>query len=115
MANKLAGQRAKFSRARAIYYTTSDEPQRRRAAELMAEVLAEAPGNGFSETEVTQGEDVPAEARDLVGTFDPSGSDDDPDQLVAALSTTVDTSMVRRIGEGPRPSMRMDMAAPRTG
>lgn len=80
---------------------TADEGQRRRAAELMAEVLAEAPSNGFTEAEVTQGEDVPAEARELVNVVAPSPSDDDPDQLVAALSTTVDTSMVRRIGEGP--------------
>ena len=59
MANKLAGQRAKFSRARAIYYTASDEKQRQRAVQLMAEVLAEAPSNDFSENDVTQGEDVP--------------------------------------------------------
>jgi hypothetical protein len=28
MANKLAGQRAKFSKARAIFYSTSDDAQR---------------------------------------------------------------------------------------
>ena len=100
MANKLAGQRAKFSRARAIFYTTSDEGQRRRAAELMAEVLAEAPANGFAEAEVTQGEDVPGEARDLIGMLSGSPSADDPDELVAALSTTVDTSTARRVGDG---------------
>ena len=81
LANKLAGQRAKFSRARAIY-TTSDEGQRRRAAELIAEVLAEAPGNGFAEAEVTQGENVPGEARDLIGMLSGSPSADDPDELV---------------------------------
>jgi hypothetical protein len=59
MANKLAGQRAKFSRARAIFYSTSDEAQRHRATQLMAEVLAEAPANRFTEDDVTQGEDVP--------------------------------------------------------
>jgi hypothetical protein len=53
MANKLAGQRAKFSRARAIFYSTSDDAQRHRDAELMAEVLAEAPVNGFTEDDVT--------------------------------------------------------------
>ena len=65
MANKLAGQRAKFSRARAIFYSAGDDGQRRRAAELMAEVLAEAPANGFTEDAVTQGEDVPDEVRQL--------------------------------------------------
>jgi hypothetical protein len=43
MANKLAGQRAKLSRARVIFYSPSDDPQRQRAAKLMAEVLADAP------------------------------------------------------------------------
>ncbi len=47
MANKLAGQRAKFSRGRAIYFTSSEESQRRRAVQLMAEVLVEAPANNF--------------------------------------------------------------------
>lgn len=100
MANKLTRQRAKFSRARAIYYTTDDQAQRRRAAELMAQVLADAPANGFTETDVTQGEDVPAETRELVGMVAPSASDNDPDRLLAALQTTSDTSMARRFGEG---------------
>jgi hypothetical protein len=56
MANKLAGQRAKFSKARAIFYSTSDDTQRHHAAELMTEVLAEAPFNDFTEDEVTQGD-----------------------------------------------------------
>lgn len=102
MANKLAGQRAKFSRARAIFYSTSGEAQRHRAAELMAEVLAEAPANGFTEDDVTQGEDVPDEARQLSTRRPIEGpaSEDDPDALVAALQTTVDTDDVREIGEG---------------
>ena len=54
-----------------------------------------------SEADVTQGEDVPAEARDLVATMGSPAFDEDPDELVAALKTTVDTSMARRIGEGP--------------
>ena len=87
MANKLAGQCAKFSKARAIFYSTSDDAQRHHAAELMAEVLAEAPANGFTEDEVTQGEDVPDEARQLSTGVEakPRGSEDDPDELVAEL------------------------------
>lgn len=102
MANKLAGQRAKFSRARALFYSSTDDAQCARAAELMAEVLAEAPLNGFSEADVTQGEDVPDEARHLAAGM-PARSvedQDDPDELVAALQTTVDTSDAIEIGQG---------------
>jgi len=102
MANKLAGQRAKFSRARAIFYSTSDEGQRNRAAQLMAEVLAEAPANGFAEDEVTQGEDVPDDVRQLSARMPEAArnSDDDPDALVAELQSTVDVEDVREIGQG---------------
>jgi hypothetical protein len=68
MSNKLAGQRAKFSRARAIFYTTPDESQRDRAVRWMGEVLRDAPANGFTEAEVTQGEDVPDRVRDWLRT-----------------------------------------------
>jgi len=61
MANKLAGQRAKFSRARAVYHSSSEDETRDRAASLMAEVIRDAPGSGFTVDEVTQQEDVPAE------------------------------------------------------
>jgi len=102
MANKLAGQRAKFSRARATYYSSSEDGQRQRAAELMAEVLAEAPAAGFSEGEVTQGEDVPDEVRHMAGRLSVKlpDAEENPDELVAALQTTVDTSDVLDIGEG---------------
>src|SRR4051794_39403832 len=101
MANKLAGQRAKFSRARAIFYSTSDDAQRHRAVELMAEVLAEGPTNGFTENSVTQGADVPDDVRQMSARM-PAGpvSEDDPDALVAALQTTVDTADVLEIGRG---------------
>ena len=102
MANKLAGQRAKFSRARAIYYGTSDELQRQRAAELMAEVLVDAPGNGFSVDEATQGEDVPDEVRRLAEAPRPPAavSEDDADKLLVELQTIVDTSDTVEIGQG---------------
>jgi T5orf172 domain len=102
MANKLAGQRAKFSRARAIFYSTSDDAQRHRAAQLMAEVLTEAPANGFSEDEVTQGEDVPDDVRQLSARLPKGGRgvEEDPDALVAALQATVDTADVLEIGQG---------------
>jgi hypothetical protein len=99
MANKLAGQRAKFSRARAIFYTSGDEKQRQRAAQLMAEVLAEAPANGFLEGDVTQCEDVPSEARGLATTVSP-GSDENPEDLIHDLRLSVETSNVRELGQG---------------
>jgi len=102
MANKLAGQRAKFSRARAIFYSTSDEVQRQRAAQLMAQVLAEAPPNGFSADEVTQSADVPDDVRrlaaELAATARPS--EDDAEELVNELQAIVDTSDVVEIGQG---------------
>ena len=102
MANKLAGQRAKFSRARAIFYSTSDEMQRRRAVQLMAEVLAEAPANGFSTEEVTQGSDLPDDVRhfaaELTATARPS--DDDADELVSELQAILDTSDLVELGDG---------------
>ena len=101
MANKLAGQRAKFSRARAIFYSSSDGAQRSRAMQLMAEVLADAPGNGFLEDEVTQGEDVPDDVRQLSCHLPARTRDeDDPDTLVEELKTTVDTADVTEIGQG---------------
>ena len=102
MANKLAGQRAKFSRARAIFYSDSDETRRNRAVELMAEVLVEAPTDGFSIDDVTQSEDVPDDVRQLVErTRTPSwSSDDDPDEQVSALQTTVDMTDCLEFGDG---------------
>jgi len=99
LATKLAGQRAKFSRARAIYYTSSDEKRRERAAQLMAEVLAEAPTNGFSEEDVTQGEDVPSEVR-AQATTAANVSDENPEELIDELRLSVDIDNVREIGNG---------------
>jgi L-ribulose-5-phosphate 3-epimerase UlaE len=55
MANKLAGQKAKFVKARANFYGSDDEAVKARAIRLMAEVLAWANEVGVSEAEVTQG------------------------------------------------------------
>jgi hypothetical protein len=100
MANKLAGQRAKFSRARAIYYTATEDAQRQRAVRLMAEVLADAPANGFTKDEVTQGEEVPDEVRLAHGVRSASIAGEDADQLVEELRETVDSASALEIGEG---------------
>jgi hypothetical protein len=100
MANKLAGQRAKFSRQRAIYYTTNDDAQRQRAIRLMAEVLADAPASGFSEEQVTQGEEVPDEVRLPHDVQPASVAAEDADQLVEDLQETVDSAGALETGEG---------------
>ena len=102
MANKLAGQRAKFSRARAIFYTASDDAQRDRAAQLMAEVLAEAPANGFSEDDVTQSADVPQVARQMSEAMRgvAKRTDEDADELINELNLSVDTKDAMEIGAG---------------
>jgi len=105
MANKLAGQRMKFTKARALYYQTDDESQRRDAVRKMAEVLADAPANGFAEADVTQGGEVPVEVREVAATAHaaPANTDDEPDDRPAAvqLSDTVDTSDLVERGTGP--------------
>jgi hypothetical protein len=102
MANKLAGQRAKFTKALADYQRTDDENKKRGAARRMAEVLTEAPANGFTEIEVTQGAEIPDEVRRLVeGGINSNGpSSDDPDQLTEELQQTVDTSDFQETGDG---------------
>lgn len=101
--DKRAGQRAKFTRAFADYQRTDDPDKKRHAAELMAQVLIDAPKNGFTEAEVTQGADVPDEVRRLV-EHPPIGTDgersEDADQLTAELKQWVDTSDCRELGDG---------------
>lgn len=102
MSNKLAGQRAKFSKARATYYSSDDEALRQRAAQLMAEVLSDAPSCNFTEDLVTQGEDVPDEVRQLTEGDGSAAREPevDDDQLVEELHKTVDTTNAIEIGEG---------------
>ena len=102
MANKLAGQRAKFSRARANFYGASDEKECRRAIELMAEVLVAAPASGFSEDLVTQDEDVPDDVRRRAREMQvpPDLPEEDDEQLVNELQKMVDTTEVLELGEG---------------
>lgn len=61
MANKLAGQKAKFTKAFIDYKSTKVEATRTHAVQQMLEVVNDAPGNGFSEAHLTRGRDVPAE------------------------------------------------------
>jgi len=102
MANKLAGQKAKFVKARANYYSSDDEPVKARAIRLMAEVLAWANQAGISEAEVTQGAEVPEEARRvslfLGGAVDIN--DAEADRYEQEVKTTIDISSVQELGSG---------------
>ena len=92
-ADKRAGQRAKFTKALADYQKTDDDDKKHHAAQLMAEVLIDAPKNGFTEPDVTQDADVPEEVRRLVEY--PGGLDqgsDDADLLTKELKQTVNSS-----------------------
>ena len=100
--DKRAGQRAKFTRSLADYQRTDDDDKKHRAALLMAEVLRQAPTNGFTELEVTQGADVPDEVRRLVehpGVVDQQGPDD-ADQLTKELKQRVDSTAFLELGDG---------------
>jgi hypothetical protein len=98
--DKRAGQRAKFTRELANYQRTDDDGKKRRAAQLMAEVLIDAPNNGFTELEVTQGADVPDEVRRLVEHS--LGADehvpDDADLLTKELKQTIDSADYQELG-----------------
>lgn len=104
VANKLAGQRAKFSRAKSNFFTSSEDDVRQRAIQLMAEVLIDAPSNGFTEAEVTQGEDVPDLVREQLTRIHAQASAfpkvEDDDALVFELNQAVDTKNLIEIGDG---------------
>jgi hypothetical protein len=65
----------------------------------MAEVLAAAPANGFAEADVTQGEDVPAEARDLIRPG-LTGDTENVEEVIRDLNVAVDVTDVLEIGQG---------------
>lgn len=102
MANKLAGQRAKFSRARSLFYTSPEDTVRDRSIRQMAEVILSAPANGFTEDEVTQGEDVPDIVRQLSesGMAGSAAMDEPPDTLVASLKSVVFEDDLLSVGDG---------------
>jgi hypothetical protein len=103
MANKLAGQKAKFTKALADYNSTEDASRRLGAARQMAEVLLEAPTTGFSEVDVTGGKEFPGDVQQLVANGEVanrSAPPEDPDQLVQQLETKVDMSGSQEYGSG---------------
>jgi T5orf172 domain len=102
MANKLAGQRAKFSKALADFNRTDDDEQKLGPVRRMFEVIRDASANGFSEAEVTSEREPPDEVRRLLaqGIDVSEASSEDPDQLVRQLEQMVDTSDLYEEGTG---------------
>ena len=102
MANKLAGQRAKYTKALAEYSRTEDEVRKQSATRRMLEVIDEAPVNGFNVAEVTGDQDVPGEVQLLLNqeVSLPRSPPENPDQLVAQLEQMVDTSDLHEEGSG---------------
>jgi hypothetical protein len=100
MAN-LGGQRAQFTWALNEYNKSEDPDTRAKFARRMAKYIAGAPANGFTASQVTTGKSYPAEVEQFVD--DPSISDDpgiSDDQAVKIVNDTVDTSDVKKTGDG---------------
>ena len=102
MANKLAGQKAKYTKAIAEYNRTEDDLRKQVAVRQMLEVLNEAPANGFTEADVTGGKEPPSEVRRLLeeGIVPPTSPAEDPDVPVRQLEQMVDTSDLHEEGCG---------------
>jgi hypothetical protein len=102
MANKLAVQRMKYTKAFADYGSTEDEAKKQSAIRRMAEVLHEAPEWRFTEQMVTQGVEPPGEVRRLIaeGSPLPVSSEVDEDQLAREIEQRVDKSDLREVGSG---------------
>jgi len=102
VANKLAGQRAKFTKALQDFNITDDEAVRSHAVDKMAQALRDAPSFGFREDDVTQGQDVPAAVVETLksGTVGAALVSDDEEALVAEVAATVDTRDVSELGVG---------------
>lgn len=102
MANKLAGQRAKFTKALQDFNTTDEATVRAAAVDKMVQALRDAPAFGFAEADVTQGQDVPAAVLDKLraGAVTVEVAADDDEALVAEVATTVDTRELIEVGAG---------------
>jgi len=98
----LPGQRAQFTWSLNQYNTAEDAEQRTVNAQRMAKVIAEAPGNGFTVEQVTQGQPYPvAEVEQyLHGANSEGGPAISESQALHAVEEAVDTSDVIRLGEG---------------
>jgi hypothetical protein len=98
----LAGQRAQFTWSLNQYNLAEDAETRAKYAKRMAKYVAEAPTNGFTVDEVTQGQIYPASEVDQY--ISDASTDEDPgiteEQAIKRVEEAVDTTDVVRKGEG---------------
>jgi hypothetical protein len=100
----LPGQRASFTWALNQYNLAEDEDKKKHFARLMAKYVANAPSNGFTAEQVTQGQLYPdAEVAQYIQnpTLEAEPGITEGEAL-AEISHTVDTSDVVKLGEGPK-------------
>jgi hypothetical protein len=100
----LPGQRASFTWALNQYNVAEDADKKTHFARLMAKYVANAPLNGFTVEQVTQGQMYPvAEVAQYL-----AGASTDPEpgisegEAIQEVSLAVETSDVVRLGTGPR-------------
>lgn len=99
----LPGQRAQFTWALNQYNATDDPIVKSEYAERMAKYIRDAPLNGFTVEQVTQGQSYPAdEVARYLGqqTIVNEEADISEDQAAQRLANAVDTSETLREGEG---------------
>ena len=100
----LPGQRASFTWALNQYNLAEDEDKKKHFARLMAKYVANAPANGFTVEQVTQGQLYPdAEVAQYIQNptleAEPGISEG---EALAEISHAVDTLDVVKLGEGPK-------------
>jgi hypothetical protein len=105
----LPGQRASFTWALNQYNVAEDQEKKSHYARLMAKSIVNAPSNGFSVEEVTQGQPYPAEVEQYIGnialeTDTPSNAESGitESEALAKISQAVDTTDVVKLGGGPK-------------
>jgi hypothetical protein len=98
----LAGQRAQFTWALRQYNLAEDAERKAFCARRMAKYIANAPANGFTVDQITQGQLYPAAeiAQFLGDARDDSEPDISEGQAIREVEESVDVSDVVRIGSG---------------
>ena len=99
----LPGQRAQFTWALRQYNLAEDAEKKSFFARRMAKYIANAPANGFTVDQITQGQLYPeAEVAQHLATVDDDGEPDITEgQAIQEVEEAVDVTDVVRIGDGP--------------
>jgi hypothetical protein len=97
----LAGQRAQFTWALNQYNLAEDVEKQAYFAQRMAKYISTAPDNGFTVSQVTQGQPYPADVEQYLHQSNTDiGPEISESQALHAVGEAVDTSDVVRLGEG---------------